>query len=100
MILIQAEIKRYFDKTNGNSYFTARATKHGPEANTEPETCIAQYDYGYGSHPEFELCKVMKDAGWLPKGEHKGLRLAVEDDNGFRLILTDYGYGKKRDCKF
>ena len=97
MMVFNAEIVRWFDKVNGNSYFAARGTliREGQD----DVVFTLPFQYGYGSHPEWCLAEELKKHVDLPNQDIKALSYLCRE-NGIRLILNDHGYGKKRDCKF
>jgi len=52
--------KQWFDKTGGNSYFSARIYVNGK--------CVAlcPFQYGYESQYEYSAIQALKDTGHLP----------------------------------
>lgn len=54
------EAREWFDKTYGNSYFTARIQVDGALVATLP------FQYGYGDAYLYEAATVLKDLGYLP----------------------------------
>ena len=59
---IQLISKRWRDKVNGNSYFSAKLYGDG-------EFLVAlPFQYGYGSQPEWEAAAQLRRMGLLPEG--------------------------------
>lgn len=57
--------KEWFDKANGNSYFSARVIiNYGEEDAT---TIYIPFQYGYGSHYEYICFKALQDKDLIPK---------------------------------
>jgi hypothetical protein len=97
-VIIVAEIRRWFDKVNGVSYFAARGT--ATYADGSQRVTISPFESGYGSHPEFELCRKMKAEGIIPESEPWRTSLYSScTDQGIKLQIVDTDV-KKRDCKF
>lgn len=84
------EGKTWFDKSGGNSYFSARIHIDGKLAMVLP------FQYGYGSQYEYEAVKALWGNGKLPVGF---------DPDGALFRLRDFGVdvyqtiseGKKAD---
>ena len=57
--LINIDATEWFDKTNGNSYFSAWVSFKG-------EDHFLPFQYGYGSHVEDVALKMLSDKGLLP----------------------------------
>ena len=55
------EGREWFDKVNGNSYFSARIWVDGEQV------AILPFQYGYGSQFEYEAQKKLLELGWLPQ---------------------------------
>lgn len=61
---IDVQAKEWFDKANGNSYFSARITVNfGMPGEFELRI---PFEYGYGSHYGYAALKVLQDIGLLP----------------------------------
>lgn len=58
--LITMDVRTWFDKTYGNSYFTAYVEFHG-------ERYFIPFTYGYGSHCETVALDLLSEKGLLPK---------------------------------
>ena len=55
------ECKEWFDKVNGNSYFSARIWVDGEIVGVLP------FQYGYGNQYEYEAHKWLLGEGYLPQ---------------------------------
>lgn len=95
MKILNVNIRRWFDKVNGNSYFACQSTLI--EENKKDIVTTLQFQYGYGSHPEFKLARELKASGVL-KGKSIALWSLCEK-NKIRLIINDQNC-KKRECIF
>jgi len=61
---LDIQVKEWFDKVNGNSYFAGRITvNYGLKGQT---VLIIPFQYGYGDHYRHEAFKVLIGAGLLP----------------------------------
>lgn len=56
--------RRWFDKINGNTYFSAVGLINGKEVVHIP------YEYGYGNHYEDRIFQELEKAGYCPDVEH------------------------------
>ncbi len=56
--------KRWFDKVNGNTYFSAVGVINGIEAVKIP------FEYGYDRHYEDRIFQELEKAGYCPTVEH------------------------------
>lgn len=70
---VHLSVKRWRDKVNGNSYFSARVYADGREVLRLP------FQYGYGNHPEAEALRAARDAGLLPAGRARYLDTACQE---------------------
>jgi hypothetical protein len=62
------EAREWFDKVNGNSYFSARVWVDGEIVTVLP------FQYGYGNQNEHEAQKKLIELGYLPQeSENRGL---------------------------
>jgi len=62
------EGREWFDKVNGNSYFSARIWVDGGQV------AILPFQYGYGDQFLYEAQKKLLELGWLPQeGKSNGL---------------------------
>jgi hypothetical protein len=71
------EAREWFDKVNGNSYFSARVWIDGQVAGVLP------FQYGYGNQYEYEAQKWLLSEGYLPQeGKNRGL-WSIAEEAGF-----------------
>lgn len=81
------EGREWFDKTYGNSYFSARIWVDGAQV------AILTFQYGYGDQYLYEAQKKLLELGYLPQ-ENK--------NNGLWSIAKELGfdfYSAKSECK-
>lgn len=82
------EAREWFDKVNGNSYFSARVWVDGEIITVLP------FQYGYGNQNEHEAQKKLIEIGYLPQeGENRGL-WSIAKEMGF-----DYYHAKSFTTK-
>lgn len=92
---VRAVIRRWFDKPNGNSYFSATVTVQCEDG--EERQFYIPMQYGYGNHPQYVVWEeciargILPDPGRYPSNNLKG----YISENG--ITYTDMGYGLKRD---
>lgn len=81
--------RRWFDKVNGNSYFSLSFCFYISSDDYSKWITINQpMSYGYGSHPEFEAYRKLHGWGFLTDEQHKERQ---------KVRFIDNGYGLKRD---
>jgi hypothetical protein len=86
----------WFDKVNGNSYFSALITV---DFGTENEKEIKlPFQYGYGNQFEYESVKALKENGFLPEKLNDHLQSYCKDNN-IILRLSNRKNCLKRDLK-
>ena len=56
--------RRWFQKTYGNTYFSAVALVNGKEV------ASIDYDYGYGDQYVHEMCQKLEELGYMPNRKH------------------------------
>ena len=67
------ECREWFDKVNGNSYFSARIWVNGGQV------AILPFQYGYGDQFTYEAQKKLLELGYLPQeGKNRGLFTIAE----------------------
>ena len=77
------EAREWFDKSGGNSYFSARIWVDGQIV------ALLPFQYGYGSQNEYEAQKKLLELGYLPQeGKNRGL-WSIAEEMGF-----DYYHAK------
>lgn len=79
-----AEIKTWFDRVNGNSYFSARIYDLKNDL-----VAVVPFQYGYGTHPDFVAIKAIQNY----EGIHE-----VSNSTFQRTKIITHDYGLKRDC--
>lgn len=85
-----ATIRRWFDKINGNSYFSVMVQL--PQDDDAETLIYIPFQYGYGSHPEWQTVQELISVGILtekPPGE--------KHPSAYPIGFEDRGYGFKRD---
>ncbi len=89
---IDIQAKEWFDKVNGNSYFSAQVTiDYGMK--TE-KTIYLPYQYGYGSHYQDMAQKALIEKGFIKDAEN---REAIWNYCRRRNIILRYS--KHENCK-
>ena len=93
---IDIQAKEWFDKVNGNSYFSARIfLNYGMQDATD---CFLPFQYGYGSHYIDMASKELEKLGYIaPEHYNNGSIQALWaycKDNGIILRTS-----KKEGCK-
>lgn len=96
MQTIDLQARTWFDKVNGNSYFSVLITI---DYGTENEKSIKlPFQYGYGSSHEFEAVKALKREGFYTDCKRENLFSYCEENN----IILRTNHRKnclKRDLK-
>jgi len=88
--------KEWFDKANGNSYFSARIFVDNDTENA----IILPFQYGYGSQYEWEAHQELVKRGLLPEESEKSVLSVACRDKDINLICTKHENCKKRDVKY
>ena len=87
------EGREWFDKINGNSYFSARIWVDGGQV------AILPFQYGYGDQFIYEAQKKLLELGYLPQeGKNSGL-WAIARENGFDYYSSKTGTKKSEMFK-
>ena len=86
-IKFSANVVKWRDKVNGNTYHSVRVTRCADGA-----TLACPFTYGYGEHYRQTALEAMSNAGWIP-----GRWVAYERENNYP-ILWNVSDGKKREC--
>lgn len=84
---IDVNAKQWFDKVNGNSYFSAEVVINYGQ--TDAETIILPFQYGYGEAYIYTALSKLKEAGYITADNTAHLR-----DNGI-ILRTN----KQKNCK-
>lgn len=86
--------KTWFDKINGNSYFSAQVTiDYG--LITE-KTFPIEFQYGYGSYFEQEALKLLKEKGYI-HNDRDSLSYACREEG--IILRSEIVKAKKADAK-
>lgn len=102
--VISASCRRWFDKANGNSYFSVRITfpNIDDKGNVVFKWITIPFQYGYGSHWQYEVINLLAKYSFIPplkKYENGNTAYGYLSDyerNGI-IAWNDEGYGLKRD---
>jgi hypothetical protein len=93
-----ANVARWFDRVNGNTYHSVNIT------NVETgETIYCPMTYGYGEHYKQSGLEIMEKSGLIPekyRGRHENgspKYYAFERENDYP-IMWNVSDGLKRDC--
>ena len=85
------EARLWFDKTGGNSYFTARVWVDGHIISVLP------FQYGYGNQYLYEANEELIRLGYIPE-EYKGRPLWVSTREALSVdMYYSESYGLKKD---
>ena len=88
---ILATIKRWFDNTAGNSYFSVMVQI--PVKGMETHTLYKiRFQYGYGSQPEWDTTQELIQLGLFEQ-----LDRSTHSPSAYPIKFTDAGYMRKRD---
>ncbi len=81
-----AEVMRWFDRANGNTYHSVRVTRCRDGA-----VIAAEMTYGYGSSYEQTALKLMADHKWLPVKYRNGNGYLYNQENSYplRYVIAD-----------
>lgn len=77
---IDINTKEWFDKANGNSYFSSRITVNFGLPDTK--TFAVPFGYGYGSQHEYTAFKTLQEAGLIPVQHAMSTPWRYYSDNG------------------
>ena len=89
-IIVQA--KEWFDKVNGNSYFSAEVTLNF--GLKDQRVHYLPFQYGYGDHYRDAAYKHLQEVGEIPKQEGMKSYWSYYEDNGIV-----YRHSKEENCK-
>jgi hypothetical protein len=88
------EAREWFDKVNGNSYFSARIWVDGGQV------AILPFQYGYGDQYLYEAQKKLLELGYLPQeSKNRGL-WTIAQESGFDLYSAKTNTKKSEMFKF
>ena len=71
------ECREWFDKVNGNSYFSARIWVNGGQV------AILPFSYGYGDFYIYEAQKKLLELGYLPQENKNNSLFTISQQMGF-----------------
>jgi hypothetical protein len=89
---IDVNAKEWFDKVNGNSYFSGRITLNYGMKNEK--TLLMPFQYGYGDQYEWETSSTLKKNGFFPENSDKTC-LSIFCRKNFIILRTS----KEKNCK-
>lgn len=81
------EGREWFDKSGGNSYFSARIWVDGGQV------AILTFQYGYGDQYLFEAQRKLTELGYLPENTNNRGLWSIAQEMGFDF------YSAKSECK-
>ena len=87
-----ANVVKWFDRVNGNTYHSCRITRHSDGA----ELCCP-FEYGYGEAYKGTALLAMVEKGWIDAKYSGSNYHMFERDNEYPIIWT-VSDGLKRDC--
>lgn len=98
-VKFSANAIKWFDKVNGNTYFSVRITN-----NKTGETITTPYEYGYEDQYKQSALARMYVRGWIPlrygkKHKNGSDNLHMYERENDYPILWNVAWGLKRDCK-
>jgi hypothetical protein len=88
---IDVEAREWFDKVNGNSYFSARIVLN--YGRKKQKTFLIPLQYGYGTQYEWTSVQVLKEKGIIKEEESAPLSIICRNK---KIILRAC---KKENCK-
>jgi len=91
---IDVYAKEWFDKVNGNSYFSARVIMNYQLKNES--AFFIPIQYGYGDHYRYIAYQELKNKGYVPKGAN-GIYWQYYKDNNIIARHFMQENCKKRD---
>jgi len=87
-----ANVVRWFDKVNGNTYHSVNITRCADGA-----VIACPIQYGYGDQYRYTALVAMNEAGWLGAGFDTRDVFVFGRENNYP-ILWNVSDGRKRDC--
>lgn len=90
---VHIEGRRWFARTEGNTYFTASIWLNGDNVSVLPR------QYGYGSQYEYEAMAELRRLGLLPADRERWATppWQVAQDLGFKLVSTVVDVARRKD---
>jgi hypothetical protein len=95
---IDVQAREWFDKINGNSYFSARVTlNYGTD---ESKTIHLPFQYGYGYQYHAETINILSKIGCIPENISKSISLRRYcQDNGIDLNCSKREFCTKKEVE-
>lgn len=94
---VDVDVKEWFDRVNGNSYFAGSVTtNYGME---DQKTNLIPFQYGYGDHYRHIAFKVLQDMGLIPKQDDMAIYWRYYEENGIIARHNKQENCRKRDLK-
>jgi hypothetical protein len=87
------ECREWFDKVNGNSYFSARIWVNGGQV------AIIPFSYGYGDFYIYEAQKKLLELGYLPQENKNNSLFTISQLMGFDFYSAKTTTNKKEMFK-
>ena len=88
------EGREWFDKVNGNSYFSARLWVDGGQV------AILPFQYGYGDQFLYEAQKKLLELGYLPQeGKNRYSLWTIAQESGFDFYSSKTNTNKREMFK-
>lgn len=97
LITIDITAKEWFDKINGNSYFSAQIVVN--LGYPDEITIYCPFQYGYGSHYEYMSFAAIQEAGLIPKIDAMVSPSAFYRENNIIARATKKENYLKKDVK-
>lgn len=92
---LDLQVKRWWDKVNGNSYFSARLIlDYGIK--TE-KTFFIPFQYGYGNFPEQKSLELLKEKGYVKPEKYSMWDFTKSENVIYRFI--DHGFTLQKEVK-
>lgn len=90
---IDVHAKEWFDKINGNSYFSAKVIFNYGSNN--PESFLIPFQYGYGSQYQTETLNQLVKKEIFPDRKYYNLHTACEDNSIVLRTSKETGCNKR-----
>lgn len=87
------EGREWFDKINGNSYFSARLWVDGGQV------AILTFQYGYGDQYLYEAQRKLIELGYLPEEEHQRSLWSIAQELGIDFYSSKSSANKSQMFK-
>jgi hypothetical protein len=84
---------KWFDKINGNTYYSVRITNCEKGQTIVPKTA---FEYGYGDQYRYTALKCMLEKGWIDSKYNENLVYMYEREHNYPIMWNCID-GLKRD---